>query len=122
MQVLPGSVITLFEYEPAPGVKVSRIVSLTDDLSLALRCVGLRILAPVPGKPVVGIEIPNMRRETIYFKDVMTSDVFQESTSKLTLVIGKDITGNRQCRIWRLLHICSWQAQQVQARASDLTL
>ena len=93
VQVLPGPVITLFEYEPAPGIKVSRIVSLTDDLSLALRCVGLRILAPVPGKPVVGIEIPNMRRETIYFKDVMTSDVFQESTSKLTLVIGKDITG-----------------------------
>ena len=93
VQVLPGPVITLFEYEPAPGVKVSRIVSLADDLSLALRCVGLRILAPVPGKPVVGIEIPNMRRETIYFKDVMTSDVFQESISKLTLVIGKDITG-----------------------------
>jgi S-DNA-T family DNA segregation ATPase FtsK/SpoIIIE len=93
VQVLPGPVITLFEYEPAPGIKVSRIVSLADDLSLALRCVGLRILAPVPGKPVVGIEIPNMRRETIYFKDVMTSDVFQESVSKLTLVIGKDITG-----------------------------
>ena len=93
VQVLPGPVITLFEYEPAPGIKVSRIVSLTDDLSLALRCVGLRILAPVPGKPVVGIEIPNLRRETIYFKDVMTSDVFQESVSKLTLVIGKDITG-----------------------------
>jgi DNA segregation ATPase FtsK/SpoIIIE, S-DNA-T family len=93
VQVLPGPVITLFEYEPAPGVKVSRIVSLADDLSLAMRCVGLRILAPVPGKPVVGIEIPNMRRETIYFKDVMTSDVFQESESNLTLVIGKDITG-----------------------------
>jgi DNA segregation ATPase FtsK/SpoIIIE, S-DNA-T family len=93
LQVLPGPVITLFEYEPAPGIKVSRIVSLADDLSLALRCVGLRILAPVPGKPVVGIEIPNLRRETIYFKDVMTSDVFQESVSKLTLVIGKDITG-----------------------------
>ncbi|MBC8287868.1 MAG: DNA translocase FtsK 4TM domain-containing protein [Nitrospinae bacterium] len=93
VQVLPGPVITLFEYEPAPGIKVSRIVSLADDLSLALRCVGLRILAPVPGKPVVGIEIPNIRRETIYFKDVMTSDVFQESKSKLTLVIGKDITG-----------------------------
>lgn len=93
VQVLPGPVITLFEYEPAPGVKVSRIVSLADDLSLALRCVGLRILAPVPGKPVVGIEIPNLRRETIYFKDVMTSDAFQESVSKLTLVIGKDITG-----------------------------
>ncbi|HCK68375.1 MAG TPA: DNA translocase FtsK [Nitrospina sp.] len=93
VQVLPGPVITLFEYEPAPGVKVSRIVSLTDDLSLAMRCVGLRILAPVPGKPVVGIEIPNIRRETIYFKEVMTSDEFQLSQSKLTLAIGKDITG-----------------------------
>jgi DNA segregation ATPase FtsK/SpoIIIE, S-DNA-T family len=93
VQVLPGPVITTFEYEPAPGVKVSRIVSLADDLSLAMRCVSLRILAPVPGKPVVGIEIPNTRRETVYFKDVMTSEVFQESTSNLTLVIGKDITG-----------------------------
>ncbi|MBT5765212.1 MAG: DNA translocase FtsK [Nitrospina sp.] len=93
VQVLPGPVITLFEYEPAPGIKVSRIVSLTDDLSLAMRCVGLRILAPVPGKPVVGIEIPNMRRETIYFKEVMTSDEFQLPQSKLTLAIGKDITG-----------------------------
>jgi DNA segregation ATPase FtsK/SpoIIIE, S-DNA-T family len=93
VQVLPGPVITLFEYEPAPGIKVSRIVSLADDLSLAMRCVGLRILAPVPGKPVVGIEVPNLRRETIYFKDVMNSDVFRESKSHLTLVIGKDITG-----------------------------
>jgi S-DNA-T family DNA segregation ATPase FtsK/SpoIIIE len=90
---LPGPVITLFEYEPAPGVKVSRIVSLADDLALAMRCVGLRILAPVPGKPVVGIEIPNLRRETIYFKDVMESDAFQQSDSKLNLAIGKDITG-----------------------------
>ncbi|MZG54609.1 MAG: DNA translocase FtsK [Nitrospinae bacterium] len=93
VQVLPGPVITLFEYEPAPGVKVSRIVSLADDLALAMRCVGLRILAPVPGKPVVGIEIPNLRRETIYFKDVMESDAFRESNSKLNLAIGKDITG-----------------------------
>lgn len=93
VQVLPGPVITLFEYEPAPGIKVSRIVSLADDLSLAMRCVGLRILAPVPGKPVVGVEIPNLRRETIYFKDVMTSDVFQDSESNLTLAIGKDVTG-----------------------------
>ena len=93
VQVLPGPVITLFEYEPAPGVKVSRIVSLADDLALAMRCVGLRILAPVPGKPVVGIEIPNLRRETIYFRDVMESDAFQGSNSKLNLAIGKDITG-----------------------------
>ncbi len=93
VQVLPGPVITLFEYEPAPGIKVSRISALADDLALAMRCVGLRILAPVPGKPVVGIEIPNLRRETIYFKDVMESDEFQESNSKLNLAIGKDITG-----------------------------
>lgn len=93
VQVLPGPVITLFEYEPAPGIKVSRIVSLADDLALAMRCVGLRILAPVPGKPVVGIEIPNLRRETIYFRDVMESDAFQGSDSKLNLAIGKDITG-----------------------------
>ena len=93
VQVLPGPVITIFEYEPAPGIKVSRISSLTDDLALAMRCVSLRILAPVPGKSVVGIEIPNLRRETIYFRDVMESDEFQGSDSKLTLAIGKDITG-----------------------------
>ncbi len=93
VQVLPGPVITIFEYEPAPGIKVSRISSLADDLALAMRCVSLRILAPVPGKPVVGIEIPNLRRETIYFKDVMESDEFQGSNSKLNLAIGKDITG-----------------------------
>ena len=93
VQVLPGPVITLFEYEPAPGIKVSRIVSLADDLALAMRCVGLRILAPVPGKPVVGIEIPNLRRETIYFKEVMESDEFRDCDSKLTLAIGKDIIG-----------------------------
>lgn len=93
VQVLPGPVITLFEYEPAPGIKVSRISSLADDLALAMRCMSLRILAPVPGKPVVGIEIPNLRRETIYFKDVMESDEFQGLNSKLNLAIGKDITG-----------------------------
>lgn len=93
VQVLPGPVITLFEYEPAPGIKVSRISALADDLALAMRCVGLRILAPVPGKPVVGIEIPNLRRETIYFRDVMESDEFQHSDSKLNLAIGKDIIG-----------------------------
>ena len=93
VQVLPGPVITIFEYEPAPGIKVSRISSLTDDLALAMRCLSLRILAPVPGKSVVGIEIPNLRRETIYFRDVMESDEFQGSDSKLTLAIGKDITG-----------------------------
>ncbi|PIR01215.1 MAG: cell division protein FtsK [Nitrospinae bacterium CG11_big_fil_rev_8_21_14_0_20_45_15] len=93
VQVLPGPLITLYEYEPAPGIKVSRIVSLADDLALAMRAMSLRILAPVPGKPVVGIEVPNLKRETIYFKDVISSQEFAESESKLTMVIGKDSFG-----------------------------
>ncbi len=93
VQVLPGPVITLYEFEPAPGVKVSRILALTDDLALAMRAPSVRFLAPVPGKPVVGIEIPNPKRETVYFKDVISSDLFQESHAKLPLVIGKDHVG-----------------------------
>ena len=93
VQVLPGPVITLFEYEPAPGIKVSRILALADDLALAMRAVSLRIMAPVPGKPVVGIEIPNTKKETVYFKDIMSSESFNESPSKLTMAIGKDNIG-----------------------------
>jgi len=93
VQVLPGPVITLFEYEPAPGIKVSRIMGLSDDLALAMRATSLRIQAPVPGKPVVGIEIPNTRKETVYFKEIMSSEEFAESPSKLTLAIGKDNIG-----------------------------
>jgi S-DNA-T family DNA segregation ATPase FtsK/SpoIIIE len=93
VQVLPGPVITLFEYEPAPGIKVSRILALADDLALAMRAVSLRIMAPVPGKPVVGIEIPNTKKEVVYFKDIMSSDAFTQSTSKLTMAIGKDNIG-----------------------------
>jgi S-DNA-T family DNA segregation ATPase FtsK/SpoIIIE len=93
VQVLPGPVITLFEYEPAPGIKVSRIIALADDLALAMRAVSLRIMAPIPGKPVVGIEIPNTKKETVYFKDIMASESFVGSPSHLTLAIGKDNIG-----------------------------
>jgi S-DNA-T family DNA segregation ATPase FtsK/SpoIIIE len=93
VQVLPGPVITLYEFEPAPGVKVSRILSLTDDLALAMRAQSVRFLAPVPGKAVVGIEIPNPKRETVYFKEIISSSAFTESRSKLTLVVGKDHIG-----------------------------
>ena len=94
VQVLPGPVITLYEFEPAPGIKVSRILALSDDLALAMRALSLRILAPVPGKPVVGIEIPNIRKEVVSFKEIMTSKEFVESTSKLMMVIGKDNIGD----------------------------
>ncbi len=93
VQVLPGPVITLYEFEPAPGVKVSRILSLADDLSLAMRATSLRILAPVPGKPVVGIEIPNRKKEMVSFKEIISSRVFKDSPSKISLAIGKDNIG-----------------------------
>ncbi|MFH1624214.1 MAG: DNA translocase FtsK 4TM domain-containing protein [Pseudomonadota bacterium] len=93
-EVRPGPVITMYEYEPAPGVKINRIVTLADDLALALRALSVRIVAPIPGKSVVGIEIPNAVRETVFFKDIVSQDPYQESASKLTIVLGKDILGN----------------------------
>ncbi len=92
--VRPGPVITTFEFEPAAGVKVNRIVTLADDLSMALRAHSVRILAPIPGKPVVGIEVSNPRREKVYLREIIQSDQFQRSESKLTLALGKDTTGN----------------------------
>ena len=92
--VRPGPVITTFEFEPAPGVKVSRIVGLADDLAMALRAASVRILAPIPGKPVVGVEVSNPRRETVYIKEVLQNDGYKGGDSKLTLALGKDTTGN----------------------------
>ncbi|MDP2643691.1 MAG: DNA translocase FtsK 4TM domain-containing protein [Desulfobacterales bacterium] len=92
--VSPGPVITTFEYEPAPGVKINRIVTLTDDLALALRAISVRIVAPIPGKPVIGIEIPNATREVVRFREVVSSSAFIKSKSKLTVCLGKDIVGN----------------------------
>ncbi len=91
--VTPGPVITMYEYEPAPGVKINRIVNLADDLSLALRAASIRIVAPIPGKAVIGIEVPNDQRENVRFRDIVASEKFQQSKSKLTLALGKDIMG-----------------------------
>jgi S-DNA-T family DNA segregation ATPase FtsK/SpoIIIE len=93
VEVRPGPVITVFEFEPAPGVKVSRIVGLSDDLALALCAVSVRIVAPIPGKAVVGIEIPNKVRQTVYLKEVVTSEAFLESRSKLSICLGMGISG-----------------------------
>lgn len=93
VEVRPGPVITVYEFEPAPGVKVSRIVNLADDLALALSAVSIRIVAPIPGKSVVGIEIPNNIRETVYLKEIIDSDVFKASKSKISFGLGKDISG-----------------------------
>jgi len=91
--VRPGPVITVYEFKPAPGVKVRRIVLLADDLAMALRAVSVRILAPIPGESVVGIEIPNPRRETVRLREVIESEAYRNSESKLTLALGKDIGG-----------------------------
>ncbi len=92
--VRPGPVITMYEFKPAPGVKVRRIVTLADDLSMALRAVSVRILAPNPGESVVGIEIPNPRREKVFLKQLLEEDAYQNAESKLTLALGKDISGS----------------------------
>lgn len=91
--VYSGPVITTFEYEPAPGVKINKIVNLADDLALVLRAGSIRIVAPIPGKGAIGIEVPNLSRETVYFREIVGSDSFSKSKSPLTLCLGKDIVG-----------------------------
>jgi S-DNA-T family DNA segregation ATPase FtsK/SpoIIIE len=93
VEVRPGPVITVYEFEPAPGVKVSRIVNLADDLALALSALSIRIVAPIPGKAVVGIEVPNANREMVFLKEIIDSDPFRASKSKLSFGLGKDISG-----------------------------
>ncbi len=93
VEVRPGPVVTIFEFEPAAGVKVGKIVNLSDDLALAMRAVSIRVLAPIPGKAVVGIEIPNPAREGIFLREILESATYTKSNSKLTLAIGKDISG-----------------------------
>ena len=93
VDIHPGPVITRYEFEPASGVRISKILGLADDLALALKALGVRILAPVPGKAVVGIEIQNAVRETVYFKEIVGGKEFLNSKSKLTLALGKNIAG-----------------------------
>ena len=90
--ICPGPVVTTYEFKPDPGVKYSRVVSLVDDLCLALKAESIRI-DRMPGKPHVGIEVPNPRRETIFLREVIESRPFQESPSKLTIALGKTIDG-----------------------------
>jgi len=92
--VHPGPVVTMYEFEPASGVKVNRIVTLADDLALALRALSVRIIAPLPGKSVVGIEVANPDRETVYLREILESEGLRAEKSMLTIALGKDIFGN----------------------------
>ncbi|WP_084340071.1 FtsK/SpoIIIE family DNA translocase [Helicobacter pametensis] len=89
-----GPIITTLEFRPAPNVKVSRIQSLENDIAMALEAKSIRIQAPIPGKNVVGIEIPNSSTQTIYLREIFESEIFQNSSSPLTLALGKDVVGN----------------------------
>ncbi|MFH0771016.1 MAG: DNA translocase FtsK [Candidatus Omnitrophota bacterium] len=88
-----GPVITRYELEPAPGVKVTRITSLSDDIALAMKAQSVRIVAPIPGKARVGVEVPNSTSALVFLKDILQSPEFQNCESKLTLALGKDIGG-----------------------------
>ena len=88
-----GPVITRYELEPAPGVKLNRIVALNDDIALSMKAQSVRIIAPIPGKGKVGVEVPNMQSSFVYLKEVFASENFQKAKSKLTLALGKDIAG-----------------------------
>ena len=93
-EVKPGPVVTMYEFAPAPGVKVNKIAGLADDLAMALSAIAIRIVAPIPGRPVVGIEIPNKQRETVYLKEILTAEQFQKFGGRLPMALGKDIFGH----------------------------
>ncbi len=93
MEIRPGPVITMFEYKPAPGIKINRISSLEGDLAMGLKALSIRIIAPIPGKDVVGIEVPNESRETVVLRELFESSSFMAQKSMLTIALGKDISG-----------------------------
>jgi S-DNA-T family DNA segregation ATPase FtsK/SpoIIIE len=93
VEVQPGPVVTMYKFEPGSGIKVSQIVNLADDLSMALRAAAVRIQAPVPGEAVVGIEVPNRKRERVFLREILEAEEFLAAQSQLTIALGKDITG-----------------------------
>lgn len=93
VKVERGPVITRYELQPASGVKVHRITELSDDIALAMKAHSVRIVAPIPGKGTIGVEVPNSETSLVYLKEVLESDEFKTSPSKLTLALGKDISG-----------------------------
>ncbi|NMC75610.1 MAG: DNA translocase FtsK [Geobacteraceae bacterium] len=92
-EIHPGPVITMFEYAPGPGIKVNRIANLSDDLTMALQALSIRIVAPIPGKGVVGIEVPNREREMVFLREIFAAEEFHRGKLKLPMALGKDIAG-----------------------------
>ncbi|MDZ5000739.1 cell division protein FtsK, partial [Clostridium perfringens] len=93
VQVTKGPSVTRFEIQPSPGVKVSKIVNLQDDIALGLAASGVRMEAPIPGKAAIGIEVPNNKQTSVFLREVLDSKEFETSNKKLAFALGKDITG-----------------------------
>jgi len=93
VEICPGPVITMYEFSPAPGIKISRIAGLADDLTMALQAMSIRIVAPIPGKGVVGIEVPNRDRDMVFLREIFNCEEFHHNKMKLPLALGKDIAG-----------------------------
>ncbi|MBI2486427.1 MAG: DNA translocase FtsK 4TM domain-containing protein [Deltaproteobacteria bacterium] len=92
-EIRPGPVITMFEYKPDPGIKINKIASLENDLAMGLSALSIRIIAPIPGKDVIGIEVPNVKRETVVLRELLEDPEFSRRKSILTLALGRDISG-----------------------------
>ncbi len=92
--ISPGPVVTTYEYSPAPGIKINKIACLADDLALGLKAQSVRVVGSIPGKAALGIEIPNEDRQIVYLRDLLTSEVYRQSSSKLTIALGLDVVGN----------------------------
>jgi S-DNA-T family DNA segregation ATPase FtsK/SpoIIIE len=93
VEICPGPVITMYEFSPAPGIKINKVSSLADDLALALKTHSVRIVAPIPGKAVIGIELANTTRQIVYLKEILASNIFNRNKEKLLLALGQDIVG-----------------------------
>jgi DNA segregation ATPase FtsK/SpoIIIE, S-DNA-T family len=93
VQVSPGPVITSYEFEPAPGIKVSQVVNLADDLALSLKAASVRIVGPIPGRGTVAVEVPNPEPALVYLREILVSQDFVQGKGRLPLALGKDVTG-----------------------------
>lgn len=93
-EIRPGPVVTNYEFVPAPGIKLSRIAALSDDIAMAMSAVQVRIVTPIPGKGAVGIEVPNEKRETVYLKEIVADERYRKAPQKLCMAVGKDVEGN----------------------------
>ena len=119
--IRPGPVVTMYEFAPAPGTRVAKISNLADDLAMSLEALRVRIVAPIPGKAAVGIEVPNKAREKVFLKEIIADDLFRKSKSRLPMALGKDIEGGPSSSTSPACRTCSSPAPPARASRSRST-